>query len=385
MDIHAGYRIFVFQSDGTVGYRLRAEFPYAAFLSFTVYNGADALLHAALLDYRIEPERGSINPFRPPELVNADNRSYIVTVLPDGAVPDSSTPNPIFLPAPPRGSNLLTAVLVQRIYLPEPKIRDRFGGVDAPTIQPFRIGNPLEPVPCPSGDFSTITNQFGALGANFSQPPLPRHGRIEFYRPPATGVPYADGSGPLTEHDCTGYLMATVHPDQIAVVHLPVVPSFFDNTHTNKSTIFVDQDVRYLSLGSYGASPLSASDNENIAGPDVKTLPDGSATFVAVPSRLPLSVKRQVSEKAAELGYNVMPLAEAGPAIMPFLIYRNKVARPGFIGDIQHVGCFQGADTSHAPSVDAASPANMGQYAPFGIECSTSDFLDRACGQNLRP
>jgi hypothetical protein len=40
MDIHAAYRLFVFQSDGTIGYRIRGEYPYAAFMSFTIYGNA---------------------------------------------------------------------------------------------------------------------------------------------------------------------------------------------------------------------------------------------------------------------------------------------------------------------------------------------------------
>src|SRR5512146_1759823 len=152
-------------------------------------------------------------------------------------------------------------------------------------IEPFKISNPLVPAACPSGDFSAITNQFGSFSGNFSQSPLPRNGTIEFYRPPVLQVPYADGSGPVTKHDCTSYLMATVFPDQLAVIHLPRVPAFFDNTNVTRKTTFENADVRYLSLGSYGATPLSASDNENIAGPDLKMLSDGSATFVVIPLR----------------------------------------------------------------------------------------------------
>jgi hypothetical protein len=45
--------------------------------------------------------------------------------------------NPIFFPGPPHKSDLVTAVLVERIYLPEPRVSDRFGGVTAPTIEAF--------------------------------------------------------------------------------------------------------------------------------------------------------------------------------------------------------------------------------------------------------
>jgi len=134
MDIHAGYRIFVFYSDGTIGYRVRGEFPYAAFMSFTIYD--NAYLYAALTDYEIEADPGSINPFHSNELVNAPNRAYTVTVLPHNARRDSMA-NPIFMPPLPKGSNPTPLVLAQRIYLGEPQDQDRFGGVDAPTIEPF--------------------------------------------------------------------------------------------------------------------------------------------------------------------------------------------------------------------------------------------------------
>ena len=387
MDIHAGYRIFAFQSDGTIGYRVRGEFPHAAFMSFTIYD--HALLYAALTDYQMDADPGSINPFHPAEFVNAPNRAYTVTVLPHGTRPDSMA-NPIFMPPLPHGSQLTTLVLVQRIYLGEPQVEDRFGGVDAPTIEPFEVRTST-PAACPSGDFTAIVDQFGSFNGNFGQSPLPRNGTIEFYRAPASGVPFADGSSPLTKRDCTSYLMATVLPDELAVIHLPAVPAFFDNTDITETTLFAEAEVRYLSMGSYGASRLYASENENIAGPGIKTS-DGSATFVAIPIGLSSSDIRQVKKAADRLGYNVMPLAEYGPLIPhavdgpwinPFLIYRNKVPGEGFAGSILNVPCFQGSNFSDASSDYAASPVNMDKYAPVGIACSVSAFLHAGCGQDF--
>ena len=382
MDVHAAYRLFVFKSDGTIGYRVRARYPFAAFLSFTTYMGSDGLLYQALLDYKINPDSDSVNPFREHEPVNTRNRSYSVTVLPESTSTDWSMPNPIYMPPRPRGSDLVTVVLVQRIYLPEPQVHDRFGGVESPTIEPFLVSTPWIPASCPNEDFSSITDQFGSFAPGFSQSPLPRAGKIEFYRPPVSQVPYADGSGQLTEHDCTGYLMGTVFGDQVAVIHFPAMPDFFDNTNITRKTTFHNQTVRYLSMGSYGATPLEASEGENLAGPDIKLLPDGSAKFVAIPYRLPDSIQQAIRERAAELGYNVLPLAEGEPhPINPFLIYRNKVAQPGFVGDIQNVSCFHGSDFSQAPSHYAASTVNMGPFAPVGIECSIEEFLYGGCGQ----
>jgi hypothetical protein len=163
MDIHAGYLLFVFKSDGTVGYRLRGRFPFSAFMSFTIYH-EHGLLHAALLDTNINPDADSINPFRQPEPVNAENRSFEVTVLPAGSAADSMS-NPIFMPPLPRGTSEAMVVLVERVYLTEPQKAEpqeyaRFGGVEPPTIEPFLVSRPWIPVACPPDDFSAIINQF---------------------------------------------------------------------------------------------------------------------------------------------------------------------------------------------------------------------------------
>lgn len=389
MDIHAAYRIFAFKPDGSVGYRVKSQFPYAAFLSYTVYDGT--LLHTALIDHDILADEGSTNPFLQNALIHAPSRAYAVTVLPAGVAPDSSMPNPIFMP-PQRHGTPPTVVLVQRIYLPEPG-QDRYGGVDAPTIEPFLVSDPATPAACPNDDVGEVVDQFGSVASDFSQSPSPRDGSIRFYRPPVTDVPFADGDDFQDKHDCTGYLMATVLPDRLAVVHLPKVPAFFDNTNIGSTTTFVPSPgVRYLSLGSYGATELGVLENENIAGTEMMTLPDGSATFVAIPVGLPIADVANVINKADRLGYNVLPLAEYGPLIPgedqgtqinPFLIYRNKVASEGFRGNIKNVACFQGTSFSHAPRMYAASPTNMGEYAPVGVECSLAEFLDGSCGQDF--
>jgi hypothetical protein len=137
---------------------------------------------------------------------------------------------------------------------------------------------------------------------------------------------------------------------------------------------------------------MGVLENENLAGPEVRTLADGSATFVAIPLSLSLRDALAVIDRADALGYNLLPLAQYGPLIPgnedgsqinPFLIYRNKVASDGFPGSIRNVACFQGTSFSHAPQKYAASPANMGDYAPTGVECSVEDFVSGSCGQDF--
>jgi hypothetical protein len=66
------------------------------------------------------------------------------------------------------------------------------------------------------------------------------------------------------------------------VIHLPAQPTFFDNTHIKKKTSFENSEVRYISLGSYGATPRGERENENIAGPDIRTLRHFERLFSSV-------------------------------------------------------------------------------------------------------
>ena len=384
MDTHAAYAIYSFPADGTIALNVEGSFPYAAFLSFTTYN-AKGLLFDALLDKDIAANSGSVNPFQAGALVNAPNRSYRITVLPYGQTP---SPNSISMPPLPTGSTSMTVVLVLRIYLPEPGL-DRLGGVPLPTITAVSAKDLQTGMPCPTPSQSpqasalpdSETPAFGTFNG-VPQPPAPKLGKILFYRPPVSLVPFADGSGQLTADDCTTYLMATLNADKIAVIRFKRIPTFFNNADTNAGTTFRETQVRYLSLGSYGASvipPLGSGLLGNIAWTQIRRTSDGGATFVVIPDSLPKSTKDLIEKMARARSFNVLPMAKLGLAVKPFLIYRNKVAATGFEGSISKVPCYTGTSFDKAPEDYAASPCNMGLYAPQGVECSVNNFLLGKC------
>lgn len=378
MDTHAAYALYAFKTDGSIALNIEGQFPYAAFLSFTTYD-AKGLLFSALLDKNIAADAGSVNPFQPGQLVNAPNRSYRIQVVPSGQ--KANLPNAVYMPPIPSGSTDATMVLVLRVYLPEPD-RDRTGGVPLPVIKAVKASDLSTPVQCPTLAGPT---DFGSFGG-FSPAPAPRLGRIRFYRPPVSMVPFADGSQQLKPGDCTTYLMATLEADKIAVIRFKKIPTFFDNSSTKSSTIFNVTQVRYLSLGSYGASlipPPGRSISGNIAGPDIQKTTDGGVTFVVVPDSLPLDIQSQIGLMALRKGFNVLPMAKLGPKVPPFLIYRNKVADSGYAGDISGVPCFNDPKKPFDQATEnfAASTSNMGAYAPLGVECSVSEFLGGRCGQ----
>jgi hypothetical protein len=303
-----------------------------------------------------------VNPFQNGSRVAAQKRSYTVYLRPNGSAP---LPNSIQMPP------AADVTLVMRVYLPEPG-KDRFGGVPLPRISPVSVNDLSTTTSCPTP--STVIPQ---LPSNLTQAPLPVDGRILFFRPPASGVPYADGESMLTAEDCTGYLMASVEGERVPVIHIHHLPQFFDNTMIQPDTIFAASEVRYVSIGSYGASPLTM---QNIAGTDMRQTAQGGAFVVGIPHVLPDEVQAAIRARAEAMGANVLEMASPlRPLVKPFFIYRNKVATEGFAGSIKNVGCFLAGDFNQAPPSFASSPENMGEYFIDGIECDAADFIAGAC------
>jgi hypothetical protein len=391
MDTHAAYAMFIYPNDGSVALNIEGSFPYSAFLSFTSYN-AKGLLFDALLDKNIFPSSGSVNPFQNGALVNAPSRSYRALVLPDGLTAPVNVSTLSMPPLPSDSTNSATAVLVMRVYLPEPG-RDRFGGVPLPVITAVSAKDLQTPVSCPTSSSTSKALSLGQSGippfgsfdkSDFPQPPSPQDGKIFFYRLPVYATPFADGSSQYTLNDCTGYLAATLSSEKVAVIHINKTPTFFDNTNTNANTTLPDVEVRYISMGSYGASvipPPNSGLRGNIDGPEMLHTADGGVTFVVIPALLPKRTREAIEKLAAAKHFNVLPMAGLRPSAKPFLVYRNKVTATGFEGSIGNVPCYLEQPFDQAPIAYAASRSNMGLYAPEGVTCRVGQFLNGTCGK----
>lgn len=363
MDTHAAYAMYPFAVPATdTALRIQGEFPFAAFLSFGIYDANSGFLFSAITDYQITPDPGSVNPFLNGSLVAAEKRSYTVYLRPNGSAPLANS-----IEMPPASE----VTLVMRVYLPEPG-RDRLGGVGLPRITPVSVNDLSATTTCP-----TVSGVIPQVETTLTQAPLPVDGQILFYRPPASGVPYADGESMLTAEDCTGYLMASVEGERVPIIYIHQLPQVFDNTMIEPDTVFEAGDTRYASIGSYGASPLTM---QNIAATEIRRTAEGGAVVVGIPHVLPDAVQAAIRARAEAIGANVLEMASPlRPLIKPFFIYRIKVAAKEFAGSIQNVDCFLAGDFDQAPPSFASSPENMHEYFIDGIECDDADFIAGEC------
>ena len=116
--------------------RLKGGFPHARYASVAAYDDLGAV-QDALADFQIDPDSGSVNPFRPGALRNAKRRSFSLTLaadrLPAPPDPDQRSDEAArnVLHANMAGSSEDRQSILWRVYVPD-RGRDLRGGVALP-------------------------------------------------------------------------------------------------------------------------------------------------------------------------------------------------------------------------------------------------------------
>jgi hypothetical protein len=366
-DTYATYWFYAFvrKPGDAFGIRFSGQYAHARFTSFNVYDAVGDLINppggprSSLLDTDIEPDPGSLNPFRLAVDRATPDRAYTLLVVPEGS-PTGDAPNVITFP----DSATLVSVYL-RVYVPDPDLAGRYrlqGGVPLPAIEAF-VPATGERYPCPQ----QVLGQ-DSQGGKDLLPPANHDGEVRFYRNSADGY-YPNGDA--------AYLYSLFDPpgDSVAVIRMkqPTV------THTDRSggILGATPMVRYWSFNVYTELTTATA-----CLPDFQARPDEHGVVTLVLARPHPEVIRKVEEE----GWNFLPwsplshLAEAGD-LPPLLqdkdpqtvavVYRNLVANPAFAWS-----------TWAVPQYDPALPAEpqsagyfMGEYAPQGTYCSVEEFL----------
>lgn len=150
---------------------LTGEFPHARYMSLQTYS-LGLQTASNIKDDLIDPDPGSVNPFRVGADRNATNRKYTVNVV-AGQEPATGGPANTLYNNSTDGSKWGFG-LAYRIYLPDAG-RGPFGGVAAPAItivlaDGTRIPMPTCPDPLP--ELMPATSLLASLGLDLPLPPL---------------------------------------------------------------------------------------------------------------------------------------------------------------------------------------------------------------------
>jgi hypothetical protein len=366
-----------------VGFLIDAEFPYAAWFSWTIY-GENALAVSLAGDRGIVPDAGSTNPFVENNPVFAPSRHYRLLLLPE--IPPAKPLAPSLADIPEENLHTIpikdsVTAIAYRVYQAFPGYN--LGGASGPTNTPFpavyavnyETGETLDctgyDVVPPTighlpGDTPDVYNLYGTTSAG-AAPGLdlraladgtrllrqaPEFAALQskagwqfapeidpalvtFTRPPL--APGADVSSMPPPDNCAGYLGARVDPRRIALIRIPHVASIFETAVLEPNTTFPeDYEAAYISLTMYGASvntyepddPESAS----LANAEFQLDDTGGSTIVVWPRDLPVRERKQLFTYARARGWALIRGGRVGLLTTANLLLRLKGASDSYYG-----------------------------------------------------
>lgn len=226
---NVNYYMYSFKRNTTdkIGLRITADFPFARYMSYNIYDNRDRSSITSIIDKEIVADIGSINPFRSSEI--ASNRKYTIYILPD--IPEAASyPNSLKF-----NSKIPNLCTMLRLYVPE---TDKYGGVGLPNIEAFDLttGKTVD-LPKPLNiDFNTFKDQAqgfeSVIGLTFL---LQKGNNIDFFR---------FSGAKLYQNFDNQYVFApvTLGGDQVALLKVKAPQYAKDLSQIN------DAEMRYFSF-----------------------------------------------------------------------------------------------------------------------------------------
>ncbi len=382
-DAAATYWTTPFYAEEGLEVKVEGTYPDARYMSFNVYNEAGGSFEAnqvqsGIADYQIEPEPGSVNPFK---TKGAAGGSFTVTISGAAKPGDVNT-----LPLAPEGEAgpgpAPLGFLLYRVYLPTggngtvqlPKLTFVKGGKSVALPRcPSPSGKPKAPVQTQKAfnaalklhKFEAKEEGEGTQPCRGSECPPP----MEFFRAKE------EATNSFFPNVDNAYVSAFIRPlpNSVVVVRgkAPRTPSGTSPTPWPKPGL----QLRYFSLCNniyrspwpVVANPLPGGPTEYGCAADNETKLNGRGEYayvIANPSQ------RTAVEKA---GGTFIPLSTTQPHSRQILIFRNMLPSESFTRAVQ--------DAPPDGSPESAAKA-MGPYYPRAYRCTLSEFEAgaKACG-----
>jgi hypothetical protein len=355
-DTNAAYGVFCFspKTGAFDVFQITGEFPHARYVSFMVYGGSRSQPFAALADYAIKPDPGSVNPFLPQEDRTAPNRSYTIYAIREGSgIDPSAYDNVLMIPKSETFINLM-----MRVYRPDDGL-DVLGGVPLPTVAVGRASGAVAP---PwyglASDIGALFKMF--LGVHYQEAQsyarLHDDNTIHFYRLsregglPNVDIPYLDTALGGTESGSNATLAV-----------LKFRAPTFENTDGGGGTLDGHKNVRYYSFCT--SDVATGFNSQCISDSDLKVDEDGTVTLVVYPPVLEDRVKRSGLNRLIR-GYSETTS----------LTYRQLLPAADFAGAASNVPRLPLPLSPDINLDDYKASVFIGDYSPTGTYYTGGEF-----------
>jgi len=338
---------------------LSGRFPDARFASVNVYTPGG--VGTSLPDYRIAPERGSVNPW---QREAAPGGRFTVTIRSD---PPPGQAN--MLPMPPGTTSRHPGYLVYRVYLPA---RGDFSDVPTPvlTVQQGRTTHRLPG--CRSHNAPVIFPAAApAAGSGGSGTAAPSPPRLEFYKPEKST--FNAGLANVDIAYAWAWLIRPPAPDVVVVT--AKAPTFPPGSHPSPWPAR-GADVRYWSMCigvgirhlPIVANKLPGAGTDYGCRADEATRLNAAGDYTYV-----IGSESQQAAISRVPGVTFLPFSTTHPAGLYVLALRNMLVSASFVQSPR--GIAQSDDP-------AAAAAVMGPYYPRAAVCPLATLTaggPRAC------
>jgi hypothetical protein len=406
-DTNVAYYYTRFQLPAGATVVLHGQFPHARFFSLTTYvvkGEVPGYPSTSIYDEQIDPDPGSINPFRHGEDRDARSRSYTVTI--SGQTPPvNPAPNTLYAGQEGATGDTQQIELMMRIYRPDKNLEAN-GGVPPPAptlnlvgalpvVEEAAVCSALADV---SGIENIITAHVGVPVSTYVHlrelAPAPHPATNpptweRFFNNARVLVPFFRGAGEpyesLIEQLPTGiagglystpsnaymnaYVDRTIGPNteghNILVLHakMPTHPETYEHNLLNESA---GVEVRYWSLCGYGSvAPLLPVRSSCLFDQEVPTNSNGEYTIVvSLPEDRPRNARPWCG--VAWMDWGTTGDGHGRPTLDE-LVIRNQLSSPTFAQSIEAV------------TVPGTEREVMGAYYPTGTYETKQQFEGGRC------
>jgi hypothetical protein len=384
-----------------VAYKVTGPFPHSTTFSFTAYNNLIDIdgPNYVINDSQIIPDPGSVNPFVPGTRVMGTPRNFTAWFWPDSIPVPAGLQNVVLYPTKAEDPGETPGwSLSMRTYKMQPGYTT-LAALRAVKITAVSAANPSKPVPCPlfrAGAIASQVARFFKHKQKYGPVPVmpePKTGNtIYFTKVPAAFFLGLDGyPGPLPQ-GCASYLVGTIPVrNDISVVTMHQVPTFFNNNLVTAASVMKDYQVRYQSWGiNYFTPNLRLYQTLFTNTDEASFQPDGSWVTIFLPRNLSPAQTAQIRSVAKANNFSVlqMPPPPTGPIArqLPYggITLRQKAISPNFPYTNLNLPCWSQNHNyltyaqQNSPAFFAkyaSSPRNMSNYWVDGVKMTFAQFL----------
>lgn len=340
--------------------KVTGQFPHARYFGLNLYDYNEATDFAGLADRDIMPDEGSINPFEIGADRSAENRTYTIWLVKEGAAVPEGAKNIMTYP-----DGIETLAFMTRVYRSD-KGLNLLGGVPLPVVEAIKLDGQDATAPKVGIDAKGLQSKLKMFLFNLDIITT-WNLQKEFAGDEIVFNRISDaGLFPNAHNEYVTAPLEQCYWNKVAVLTLKEVPTAED---TYEGGNFEgDTDVRYWSFCTGGLAETGTPDC--LCDDQVNKNEDGTVTIVIAPYYLKSSVKKA--------GLNYM---KWGLVYKPIIIHRHMLARDGFegrIGNVAPIGRPPAEEDRNEAYLDAHNAKNwMGDYTPKGYIYTVKEFKEK--------